>query len=301
MDAAVALDRARRRIPARLVIFETTLPVGDTRGRYAPAARGGDAASPPSATCSSRSRPSGCTRGAALRNLATYPKLVGGIGPAVDRARRGVLRVGPRRRSRRDELTPRRPSSASSPTPRTATSTSRSPTSSPRYADADRRGHPRGHPRSQQPAVQPHPPAGPRGRRPLHPGLSALPPVAGAGDGARRGVPAGQRRAGRRWRSGRSPTELGGLGACPVLVLGLTYREGVKELAYSRAMPLIERLAGRGRAGLGVGPAAVGRGDRALGRDALDLGHGGTHARSSPRPPTRLSGASTRRGSRGSR
>jgi UDP-N-acetyl-D-mannosaminuronate dehydrogenase len=28
----------------------------------------------------------------------------------------------------------------------------------------------------------------------------------------------------------------------PVLVLGLTYRENVKELAYSRAIPLIERL-----------------------------------------------------------
>jgi nucleotide sugar dehydrogenase len=35
---------------------------------------------------------------------------------------------------------------------------------------------------------------------------------------------------------------LGGLEGVPVLVLGLTYREGVKELAYSRAMPLIERL-----------------------------------------------------------
>jgi UDP-N-acetyl-D-mannosaminuronic acid dehydrogenase len=28
----------------------------------------------------------------------------------------------------------------------------------------------------------------------------------------------------------------------PVLVLGLTYRHGVKELAYSRALPLISRL-----------------------------------------------------------
>jgi UDP-N-acetyl-D-mannosaminuronate dehydrogenase len=36
--------------------------------------------------------------------------------------------------------------------------------------------------------------------------------------------------------------ELGGLAGVPVLVLGLTYRDGVKELAYSRAIPLIERL-----------------------------------------------------------
>jgi UDP-N-acetyl-D-mannosaminuronate dehydrogenase len=39
---------------------------------------------------------------------------------------------------------------------------------------------------------------------------------------------------------------LGGLEGVPVLVLGLTYREGVHELAYSRAMPLIERLAFHG-------------------------------------------------------
>ena len=36
--------------------------------------------------------------------------------------------------------------------------------------------------------------------------------------------------------------ELGGLEGVPILVLGLTYRHGVKELAYSRALPLIERL-----------------------------------------------------------
>jgi nucleotide sugar dehydrogenase len=35
---------------------------------------------------------------------------------------------------------------------------------------------------------------------------------------------------------------LGSLEGVPVLVLGLTYREDVRELAYSRALPLIERL-----------------------------------------------------------
>ena len=39
---------------------------------------------------------------------------------------------------------------------------------------------------------------------------------------------------------------LGGLDDVPVLVLGLTYRENVKELAYSRALPLIDRLAFHG-------------------------------------------------------
>jgi UDP-N-acetyl-D-mannosaminuronic acid dehydrogenase len=41
-------------------------------------------------------------------------------------------------------------------------------------------------------------------------------------------------------------TELGSLRDVSVLVLGLTYREGVHELAYSRAIPLIERLAAAG-------------------------------------------------------
>jgi hypothetical protein len=40
--------------------------------------------------------------------------------------------------------------------------------------------------------------------------------------------------------------QLGALDGVPVLVLGLTYRHGVKELAYSRALPLIERLKGHG-------------------------------------------------------
>jgi UDP-N-acetyl-D-mannosaminuronic acid dehydrogenase len=40
--------------------------------------------------------------------------------------------------------------------------------------------------------------------------------------------------------------QLGDLHGVPVLVLGLTYREGVKELAYSRALPLIDRLASAG-------------------------------------------------------
>jgi len=41
---------------------------------------------------------------------------------------------------------------------------------------------------------------------------------------------------------GELQRELGSLEGVSVLVLGLTYREGVKELAYTRAMPLIERL-----------------------------------------------------------
>ncbi len=40
-------------------------------------------------------------------------------------------------------------------------------------------------------------------------------------------------------------SQLRGLDDVPILVLGLTYREGVNELAYSRALPLIERLRSR--------------------------------------------------------
>src|SRR4029077_10664469 len=40
--------------------------------------------------------------------------------------------------------------------------------------------------------------------------------------------------------------EIGGLEGVPVLVLGLTYRHGVHELAYSRALPLIDGLTAAG-------------------------------------------------------
>ena len=46
----------------------------------------------------------------------------------------------------------------------------------------------------------------------------------------------------------RLRAELGSLEGVPVLVLGLTYREGVKELAYSRALALIEASLRRARA-----------------------------------------------------
>src|SRR5436190_21869812 len=64
-----------------LVIFETTLPVGDTRDRFTPrleAASGLKA----DADFFVAFSPERLYSGAALRNLATYPKLVGGIGPA---------------------------------------------------------------------------------------------------------------------------------------------------------------------------------------------------------------------------
>src|SRR3990170_4890228 len=64
-----------------LVIYETTLPVGDTRGRYAPrleAASGLRA----DADLLVAFSPERLYSGAVLRNLSSYPKLVGGLGPA---------------------------------------------------------------------------------------------------------------------------------------------------------------------------------------------------------------------------
>ena len=56
--------------------------------------------------------------------------------------------------------------------------------------------------------------------------------------------------------------EFGTLQDVSVLVLGLTYREGVKELAYSRALPLIERLVAEG--------ARVSAWDPLLSRDEVE-------------------------------
>jgi len=49
-------------------------------------------------------------------------------------------------------------------------------------------------------------------------------------------------------------SQLGGLDDAPILVLGLTYRENVKELAYSRALPLIDRLGFHGAEVWGYDP-----------------------------------------------
>ena len=85
MDAAVATVSSGVRAGAT-VIIETTLPVGDTRDRYAErlaAATGLELDRDLFVAFS----PERLYTGAVIRNLATYPKLVGGIGPnSTDRA-----------------------------------------------------------------------------------------------------------------------------------------------------------------------------------------------------------------------
>ena len=200
--------------------------------------------------------------GAALRNLATYPKLVGGLGPAVDRPRG--------RASTRRSSTPRSCAMSSAEAAefsKLADTTYRDVNIAlanefARYADrvgvdileviAAANSQPYSH--IHQPGSASAATASRSTRTSCSSGRRrwSSSRCAGGSTTARSGV------AIRGARSRRSAASR----ASPVLVLGLTYRDGVKELAYSRALPLIERLAGAGRARLGLRPAADRRRDR---------------------------------------
>ena len=193
--------------------------------------------------------------GAALRNLATYPKLVGGIGPA------STARAAAFYDAVLDAEIVAMSNAEAAEFSKLADTTYRDVNIAlanefARYAE--RVGvdiHEVIAAANSQP-YSPHPPARPRRRRALHPGLSALPAVARARSWSSSSCPA-------RTNDGQIGVairalqqELGGLEGVPILVLGLTYRHGVKELAYSRALPLIERLDPPGRGRLGLRPAA---------------------------------------------
>ena len=106
----------------------------------------------------------------------------------------------------------------------------------------------------QQPAVQPHPPARRGGRRALHPRVPAL--------------PAGRRPSARLPRAGRDINDampayavdlleaaLGGsLEGRSILILGVAYRGGVKETAFSGAAALRDELRARGATPLATDP-----------------------------------------------
>ena len=128
--------------------------------------------------------------------------------------------------------------------------------------------------RRQQPAVQPHPPAWRRRRRALHPRLSALLPARGAGGAAAGGRARGQRARCRAYAVELLADALGELGGARVLILGVAYRGGVKETAFSGAFPLRDALAGARRDGRGGRPALRRRGAAALGFEPWDGGAG---------------------------
>jgi nucleotide sugar dehydrogenase len=221
------------------VIFETTLPVGDTRGRFVPRleASSGLRAETDFFVAFSPER---LYSGAALRNLATYPKLLGGIGPiSGERAAAFYDSV-------LDAEVVLMSSAEAAEFSKLADTTYRDVNIAlanefARYADrmgvdvqeviAAANSQPYSH--IHQPGL------GVGGHCiPVYPHfLLSRAPEMELVEVSRR-VNDGQ--VGLAIRAIQKA--LGGLEDVPVLVLGLTYREGVRELAYSRAMPLIERL-----------------------------------------------------------
>ena len=225
------------------VIFETTLPAGDTRNRYAPLleAATGLVADRDFFVAFSPER---LFTGAVFRNLATYPKLVGGIGPAsTERAAQFYASV-------LDAEVVAMSSAEAAELSKLADTTYRDlniafANELARYAsrigvdvlEVIRAANSQPYSHIHQPGL------GVGGHCiPVYPHflLSRAPEMELVA--LARQVNDGQVDV----AVGALLAELGSLEDVPVLVLGLTYREGVKELAYSRALPLIEELTERG-------------------------------------------------------
>lgn len=242
MDAAVGAVSPGLRSGAT-VIFETTLPVGDTRRRYVPRLEA------VSALVVERDlfvafSPERLYTGAAFRNLATYPKLVGGVGPAsTDRAARFYASV-------LDAEIVTMSSSEAAELSKLLDTTYRDVNIAlaNEFAEAAAR-----HgvaideaiaAANSQPYSHIHQPGIGVGGHciPVYPHLL----LAGV-PGLRLVEAAREINDGQVERAVRSLERASGsLEDVPVLVLGLTYREGVAELAHSRAIPLIAALGRRG-------------------------------------------------------
>jgi nucleotide sugar dehydrogenase len=226
-----------------LVIFETTLPVGDTRERFTPRleAASGLVAGDDFLVAFSPER---LYSGAAIRNLATYPKLVGGIDPS------STARAAAFYDAVLDAEIVAMSSSEAAEFSKLADTTYRDVNIAlanelARYAE--RVGvdiHEVIDAANSQPYSHIHQPGLGVGGHciPVYPHflLSRAPELELV-------------ELSRRTNDGQIGVaikalqqELGGLEGVPILVLGLTYRHGVKELAYSRALPLIERLTHQG-------------------------------------------------------
>jgi nucleotide sugar dehydrogenase len=233
------------------VIFETTLPVGDTRGRFLPRleAAGGLIGDDELFVAFSPER---LYSGAVFANLATYPKLVGGIGP--ESTRRASVFYD----SVLDAEIVAMSGAEAAEFSKLADTTYRDVNIAlanefARFADragvdiqeviAAANSQPYSH--IHQPGI------GVGGHCiPVYPHLllSSAPDLEVVATS-------------RRTNDGVLGTviktienQLGGLDDAPILVLGLTYREGVKELAYSRALPLIDRLCFHGAEVFGYDP-----------------------------------------------
>jgi nucleotide sugar dehydrogenase len=225
------------------VIFETTLPVGDTRDRFTPRLAEVSGLTPDEDLFVAFS-PERLYSGAALRNLATYPKLVGGIGP------RSTARAAAFYDAVLDAEIVAMQSAEAAEFSKLADTTYRDVNIAlanefARYAE--RVGvdiHEVIAAANSQPYSHIHEPGLGVGGHciPVYPHfLLSRAPELDMVELARR---TNDGQVGVAIRAIQQ--ELGGLEGVPVLVLGLTYRHGVKELAYSRALPLIERLSHQG-------------------------------------------------------
>jgi nucleotide sugar dehydrogenase len=229
--------------PGLTIIFETTLPVGDTRGRFAPrleAASGLKADGDFFVAFS----PERLYSGAVFANLSTYPKLVGGIGPESGR------RAAEFYDSVLDAEIVAMSCAEAAEFSKIADTTYRDVNIAlandfARYADrvgVDIQEVIDG--ANSQPYSHIHQPGIGVGGHciPVYPHLllSRAPDlevvaVSRRTNDAQVGI-----------AIKTLESLLGGLDETPILVLGVTYRDGVKELAYSRALPLIERLSFHG-------------------------------------------------------
>ena len=226
-----------------LVIFETTLPVGDTRDRFTPrlAEASGLTVDHDFFVAFSPER---LYSGAALRNLATYPKLVGGIGPA------STARAAAFYDSVLDAEVVAMTSAEAAEFSKLADTTYRDVNialANEFATYAERVGvdiHEVIAAANSQPYSHIHQPGLGVGGHciPVYPHflLSRAPEL----ELVARSRLTNDGQVGR--AVGAIADELGGLDGAPVLVLGLTYRHGVHELAYSRALPLIAELAAAG-------------------------------------------------------
>ena len=234
-----------------LVIFETTLPVGDTRGRYAPALETASGLTVDESLFVAFS-PERLLSGHVFRNLATYPKLVGGLGPA------STARAAAFYASTLDAEVVAMSNAEAAEFSKLAETTYRDVNIAlanefANYAEragvdileviAAANSQPYSH--IHQPGI------GVGGHCiPVYPHfLLSRAPELTLVDASRKANDGQVDRA-----IATVAEAVGGLDGAEVLVLGLTYRHGVKELAYSRAMPLIAGLQSRGARVLAYDP-----------------------------------------------
>ncbi len=269
MDAAVASITPGLHAGS-LVVFETTLPVGDTRGRYAPilAEVSGLTLEEDLFVAFSPER---LYSGAAIGDLATYPKLVGGLGRA------STERAAAFYDSVLDADVVAMSSAETAEFAKLADTTYRDVNIAlanefARYADrigvditeviAGANSQPYSHIHQPGLGVGGHCiPVYPHFLLDRAPDLQLVAlarqvnddQVAVALDAL--------------------TDTIGTLDSVTVLILGLTYRNGVKELAYSRALPLIGGLLERGARPLAYDPLLTGQETERSGASAWIWGH----------------------------